>query len=556
VIDLALTKQQIEDKFALHPIVAEILKNREIDTTTQLNRYLYGSFDYLHDPTTIPNIEEIAKTIKTSLLFGDNVLIYGDFDVDGTSSTALLYRVLSRVGSNINLDWMVSNRYVDGYGLSKESIDKMVDKDTDLLITVDCGISENENIEYAKSKGIEVIVVDHHENEGELPDCDFLDLKVNSGDYPFTKLCGCGIAWKLAQVVLDDDLYDLLDIVAMATVADVVELEDENRIIVKEGLKKIRARNNINPGIQELISRNEIQNEDIKAHHFGFKICPMINAPGRVDPREGAKPSVELMIADHDMKIKTTAFTLRQKNEERKTLSKQALKDARSQVSDDDNIVVYRGEMLRGIVGLVAGDLQEEFEKPAIVFGGEDDEGLMKGSCRSVKPLNMYKLLMGCDEYLNNFGGHKMAAGLSLNKDNFNSFHKRVKTLITGIEYETIEPEIEKSADEMSKELVREIDTMSPFGRANPKPKFIDRNIDLEDVKTTATGEHLRCKAKGIGCIGFYMGELESLCKNNTVDLIYQPDINDYYGKRLQLKIKKLNVVDNNKNNYAQDTLF
>ena len=552
VIVLALTKEEIKNRYNLDNLIAKLLYKRDMTDKEELELFLNGDFDDLHNPTGIPNIKEIAKNIRASLLFGDKVVIFGDYDVDGTSSTALLYRALSRVGSNINLDWMVSNRYRDGYGLSKEAIDIMVDeKDADMIITLDCGISDNENIFYAQEKGVEVIVVDHHENDGELPDCDFLDLKVEQGDYPFKSLCGCGITWKLAQVVLDDELYDLLDIVAMATIADVVPLKGENRLIVKEGLDKIRS-GEVNLGIQDLIERNEIQNEDLKSYHFGFNICPMINASGRIG---SAKKPVELMIEDYEMKVSTLGFKLRQDNEERKRLSNNALDDALDKADGDSNIVIYKGEMIKGIVGLVAGDLQEKFHKPTIVFGGEDEEGNLKGSCRSIEPLNMYELLQACEDLLANYGGHKMAAGLSLPKENYEEFVKRVKGLTKGIKYKKVKPDLEIEPDKLSMALTKEIDKLAPFGRSNPKPKFITKEIRAEDVKTVgSSNNHLKFKIDGIDAIGFKMGDKLNLVESNNIDVIYQPDINDYYGKSLQFKVKKIRPT--NESNIQQQKLF
>ena len=533
-----MTIEEIVKKFNLNPLVAKVLVARGTNTKKEIDNLLNASFEDLSPLENLPNIEKIAKKIKTHALFGDKIMIFGDYDADGIGSITILYRALKRLGKYVNVDWIVGNRYKDGYGLSKRVINECIKKNIDLLITLDCGISNRKEIKYAKDNGIEVIVIDHHEkDEEDLPECDFVDLKIRKGDYTFDQLCACGATWRVAQYILDDDLYDLIDIVTLSTVADMVPLLGENRIIVKEGIKKIKE-GNINTGISELMYRKEIKNEELKTHHFGFKICPMINAVGRLG---SAKPAVDILISDDEKKIATLGYKLLKKNEERQDLTKKHLQKAIERVKEDDNIIIYKDKISPGIVGIVAGDLKEFFNKPAIVLSCDENSKELKGSCRSINPLSMYALLKECSDLLNTFGGHKMAAGLSIDADNLEEFTSRLCKLTEGIEYEEIKYDLKVCPTKMTKELIKDIDRLVPFGMGNPKPKFYYEDLRAKSVKKSRSGEHLMFKVEGIDCIAFGAGDKYNLCKNNTINIIYQPDINTYNGKTsLQLKVKKI----------------
>lgn len=537
-MELVLTPDQIRSRYNLNYIVAEILYNRGIFTSKSIEEYLYADFNDLYSPFDIPGVIEVSEIIKESAYFGDKIVIYSDYDVDGITSAAILYKAILKKAKKANVSIYVSNRFVDGYGLSIGAIDKMAEEGTDLLITLDCGISNHEEIEYAKNKGIKVCVIDHHESSNP-PNVPFVDLKASQGDYPFRELCGAGVTYKVAQALLEDPFYEMVDLVAVATVADVVDLIGENRILVKAGLDKIRS-GNANPGLQELINIRQINCEDFQSYHIGFQIGPLINAIGRMS---SAAEAVELFLTDNPTRRKQIAHKLDQINLLRQEKQASALNRALTEIDPTANVIMYQDERIEaGIVGLVAGDLKEKFNKPVIVIGGGG-----KGSCRSVNPLNIYMLLEECSEYFEQYGGHAMAAGLSIKEGVFDELYEKIQELTEGIEYEPIIPDMDIELKDITWDLIEGIERMAPFGKGNPKPKFKTKNCELSSISVTRDGKHLRFRARDesidwdIQAIGFQMSDKEDLCKQGKVNLIYQPDINEWRGqKSLQLLMRDI----------------
>lgn len=533
-----IDKKYISEKLNISEVTSQLILNRGVETEKDLDLYINGDMDDLHDPALIPGIDEVVNKIKGHIAFGDKVTVFGDFDVDGTTASYMIYEALKRYkrsrNSDSEIEILPGNRYMDGYGLSFDAVDTMVDRDTDLLITVDCGISDHNEIEYAKMSGIDVIVIDHHESDNP-PKCSFVDLKAKQGDYPFRELCGCGLAWKVGQHLLGHNFKDMIDIAAIATVADVVALKDENRIIAREGIRKIKE-GRTRPGIKTLMNLLEVEQERFSSTDIGFLIGPALNAAGRLDDPD---PVLDLLLEDNQRILSDTAYDLYQKNERRKRLTKRTLFSLMEEINHDDNIIIAKADMIRGIVGPVAGDIKSMFNKPAIIF----DVNTGKGSARSIEPFHMYNNLKEClnDGLLKKAGGHKMAAGMTLNEERYDEFKKRMNDLADDCEYIIEEYDFEFPVSKLNKKLIREFKILEPVGQKNEPPHFLAKGVRAQDIKLTATGEHIMFKVNNMDAIAFKMPHKFDLLRTQRVDLIYQPSINYWNGlERLQIIVRDI----------------
>ncbi|MFW6281674.1 MAG: single-stranded-DNA-specific exonuclease RecJ [bacterium] len=529
---------EIAEKFKLHKITSNILWERGYKEEEEIRNFLNPSREHLISPSNLNNLNTAINEIKASIEFDDNITIFTDYDVDGITSGAIMYKSLKRAGAK-NVFSHVGNRYKDGYGLSKESISEMnKENNTDLLITVDCGINEKNNVEYAKELGMKVIVIDHHEpKKGCMPHCTCIDPKV--GSYPFKHLSACGVTWKVCQELLKEPLYEYLDIVALSTVADVVDLVGENRFIVKEGLKRLS--NTKNLGLQQMIKQNKrTKNKELlTTGDVGFQIAPAINAMGRLGH---AKICFELLITDNEERAEEIVKMLYKNNKKRQRISKEALEDAESRINHSDNIIILKGDYQQGILGLVAGDLKEKYKKPTILI----DKSSGKGSCRSVSPLKINKLLEKNEKYLKNYGGHAYACGLEIKKGEFENFKNDLIQQTKEITYDELDYDVYASTEELSIDLVDDLNKLAPFGKGNPRPK-IKSVVNLKSVKSVGkNNEHLKfIFDKGLSGIGFFLAGHSNKCKEKILDITYYPDINDYWGKKeLQLNVKEIRNLD------------
>lgn len=532
-------KENARNKFGLKPITTKVLAYRGYQTTQQIESFLNPSLDDLINATNLARIDDVYETINESIMFNDTICIYSDYDVDGITSGAILYKTLKKLGVK-NVHTYVSDRYTDGYGLSKKALDFIAKEyKPQLLITVDCGISNHEEINYAKEIGIETIVVDHHDYEKKetLPNCLFLNPKVHDF-YPFKKLSGCGVTWKLCQELTGEKLYEYLDIVALSTVADVVDLIGENRIIVKEGLKRLNSTDNI--GLKALIKEKELQNKKITTGDVGFKIAPCINATGRLGKADIA---MELLITADKKRAKEIAKILNEYNETRKIEQEKALIEAEKYINHVDNIIIVEIEAKAGILGIIAGRLRDKYRKPAIVL----NKDTLTGSCRSMSPLNIYKLLQKNEKYLIKYGGHDMAAGLSVDKNSLQEFKNNLVIHTNNIKYKQIYYEFEIETKDLSLSLVRDLEKLEPFGKGNARPKF--KSIcDLNSVRVIGKNKkHLQFNFDDdINAVGFNMVGKIRECKSRKLEVIYSPEINSFLGKTiLQMNIKDIKGVEN-----------
>ncbi|MFW6281525.1 MAG: single-stranded-DNA-specific exonuclease RecJ [bacterium] len=520
--------REIQNYYDLSKPIAEVLKTRGYDNKFEIDMLLSDDLEDLQSPLDIPNIVKVKDRVEQAINDNEFICIFHDYDVDGITSATVLYNALKEKGGMIYP--LVSTRERDGYSLSLDAVDIMINNGVQLLITVDCGITSHREIEYAEENGIDVIVIDHH-NAVSPPVELYLDLKVSSGDYMFTELSACGIVWKFTQVLLNDYNYKVLDLVALSTVADLVPLVNENRIIVKNGIKKMEETDNL--GLQSLLDRANL--EEITSGGIGYKIAPMINAMGRLSKN---KKSFDLLTATDKKTSEKLAGDLFAKNQLRKQMQKDILKEVEEKVDTSQNIILYKGEIPKGLTGLVAGDLLQKYNKPAIVI----NEHTGKGSGRSLSPLNLQEYLQNHLDIIDYASGHSKAFGIGLPMRNFERFKKRLYSELSDIEYQYVDYDIDLNLSVVNKNLIKQIDRFQPFGIGFPSFKFKDIVNKATDVRLIgANNNHLKFKVDGVDCIAFSMSEKLDIVNSGNFEIIYSPDINKFRGKEnIQAKIRSI----------------
>lgn len=564
-------------KFGISPVTARLIRNREVLTEEAFEQYLSGDIRHLNDPHLLKDVDRLCAILKDKIEQKKAIQIIGDYDIDGVMATYILYRGISRVGGNVTTQ--IPNRMTDGYGINEHLIELANDNGIDTIITCDNGIAAIDEISYAKKLGMTVLVTDHHEipYEEENGEKHFLiseaDAVVNPKqegcNYPFKYLCGAAVAWKVVQVLFElcgvavEESYDLLENVAFATVGDVMDLVDENRILVKEGLKRVR--NTKNPGMRALILQNNLEPEKVSAYHFGFVLGPCINASGRLDT---ARISLQLFIEQSPQKAAAIARELVELNMQRKDMTTEGVDIARELVEkehmEDKVLVVYLPDTHVSLAGIIAGRIREMYHKPVFVMTKAEDG--IKGSGRSIEEYSMYEELCKCRELFTKFGGHPMAAGVSLPEENLAIFREVINRECTLTEQDfipKIKIDIAMPVDYPNTALIQELELLEPFGKGNSKPLFADK--DLKVKRATVIGKNrnvLRLNLEtsyGAVVTAVYFGDVEhflnyyrekfgndqveaAICgKNNKIllQIVYYPEINVYNGvENMQLIIR------------------
>lgn len=506
-----MTQEEIINRFQLHPITAEILYSRGFRTQEELFTYLEGDLSQLHSPHSIPGIAELATWIRERLGQGVKWAIFCDYDVDGLCGAVILQQALSRLpGAKPFI--FPSQRERDGYGLSPLAVQELARQGVQLLITVDCGIANQEEIARAQKEGMEVLIIDHHE-ASHLPEVPFLDLKVNPGSYPFSGLCGAALAWKLAQFLLEEPLTEYCDLVALATIADVAQLKDENRILVQEGLKRMQEGKG-NPGLQTLLQLKGLEKRTIKTHHLGFQIAPLLNASGRL----GSPQKALDLLTSHSLPTrKMLAAQLEEANRKRQALTRKAVAEARQGIDPRQNVLLYQGKIPAGILGLVAGELREEYNKGAIIIG----EG-GRGSGRSMAPLNLYHLLKDCQEHLSSFGGHSMAAGLTLKEGAYPALEQAIQELTQDLIYQEQPWDVVVEIQDLTPALFQDLERLEPYGNGNSRPLFSSLAVQAQGIRILPGG-NLGFHSQGREFMGYGMKELAPLCRQHPLQILYHP---------------------------------
>lgn len=542
---------KIAEEHGISTLLAKILVNRGIVDSKQIKVFLEPQRHDFHNPFDMLDMEKAVNRIIQAIKNKEKTIIYGDYDVDGITSITVLKKFLNERG--LDVDYYIPNRLEEGYGLNKEAIEEIAQKGYKLMITVDCGISGIEEVELANSLGIETIITDHHEQLDTLPNAyAIINPKRRDNTYPFRGLAGVGVVFKVIQAIsiklnLDEKEYlKYLDIVCIGTISDIVPLVDENRVIAKLGLMLVKCTKNI--GLKELIQESGYKTIDSGMVSFG--IAPRINACGRMGKQEEA---LELFLTDSAEEAKTITKRLNEYNTQRQETEKQIFEQAISELEkenlEEKSSIVLAGENWHhGVIGIVASRITEKFFKPTILICIEDDIG--KGSGRSVPGFDLHEALAQSSKYLEKYGGHEMAVGLSLKKDNIQEFKnhfeeyaksKGVKDIVPII---NVDSEITKK--DINKATVEQIKLLEPFGEQNKQPLLIYRNLKIASIRALSEGKHLKLMLKDenetINAIGFNLGELsEEYLIGDKVDVVGTLEINVYNGQeQIQINLKDI----------------
>lgn len=539
----------LSKKHNISKLLARVLTNRNI-SDDEINVFLNPTRNDFHDPYLLPDMKKAVDRITKAIEDKQKIMIYGDYDVDGITSITVLKRFLEERG--VEVGYYIPNRLDEGYGLNKEAIDKINEQGYKLMITVDCGISGIDEIEYSNSLGIETIVTDHHEPLDELPTAiAIVDAKRKDNEYPFRGLAGVGVVFKLIQAIgirlnLEEKEYlKYLDIVCIGTISDIVPLVDENRVISKLGLKLIEVTKNV--GLKSLIKAIEYKN--INSVTVSFGIAPRINACGRMGYQEEA---LKLFLTDNIVEAEQITSKLNKYNLDRqskeKTIYEEALKKLENE-DDNKNTIVLAGEgWHHGVIGIVASKLTEKFFKPTILLSFEGD--IAKGSGRSVPGFDLHTALCDTSKYLEKYGGHEMAVGLSLNKNNLEKFKEEFENIAIQKGVNKITPIIKVDAQityqDINSEEVKELKKLEPFGEANKMPIFMYKNLKIDSIRALSEGKHLKLTLKDesnvINAIGFNMGNLsDEYLIGDKVDVVGTLETNTYNGiETIQINLKDI----------------
>tara|TARA_B100001123_G_scaffold446463_1_gene601025 strand:- start:685 stop:2397 length:1713 start_codon:yes stop_codon:yes gene_type:complete len=553
--------EKIEREFNLPHSIARVMALRGINDREISSQFFKPSKLNMYDPFLLKDMDKAVKRILNQKKTRHKILVYGDYDVDGVSSTSLLYLFLSSI--DIDVSYYIPHRDIDGYGLSKRGIDFAKEIGANLIITCDCGINAFEEINYASTFEIDVIVTDHHKPEESIPDCiAVVNPNQKECDYPFKGLCGAGVAFKLAFAIAEklkldlDSVWCFADLATLGTAADVVPLVSENRIISHEGLKQIRSGDNI--GIRALIGTSNLNIETIGIGQITFWVTPKINAAGRLGD---ASRAVKLLTSKNPYHALEIAQKLDRENEKRKLITQSMEKESISMVENNESInnkrsiVLYKDGWSSGIIGIVASRVKEIYNRPTIIISVED--GVGKGSCRSIAKLDIVDALKSCEDLLDGFGGHPMAAGLTIQRSNINDFINRFESNCSkNLKLDDLIPVVfidcEINLSDINSRLINFLKYLEPYGPKNSKPKFLSKNIYVEGIpkvlgKDQSTVKfNVKQKDALFEAIGFRMiEEYEKLIKGNPLDIVYNVSENHWNGKiSLQLEIKEIRYSD------------
>lgn len=542
--------EKIQKEFGLSRLLATILVNKGLENKEEIDVFLNPTRKDFHDPYLMPDMEIAVKRIVQAIENKEKVIIYGDYDVDGITSITVLKKFLADRG--LEVDSYIPNRLDEGYGLNKNAIDKIVEDGYSLMITVDCGISGIEEIDYANSLGLETIVTDHHEPAEILPKAlAVVDAKRKDNKYPNNQLAGVGVVFKLTQAIsqvynLDEKEYlKYLDIVCVGTISDIVPLVDENRVIAKLGLKLVEVTRNV--GLKALLT--SIGYKKIDSSSISFGVAPRINACGRMGHEQDA---LQLFLTDNIVEANNITKKLNEYNKERQNIEKRIFDEVMIKIEKDEKdkpcIVLADENWHHGVIGIVSSKVTEMYYKPSILICFEDGEG--KGSGRSIPGFDLHDALSKCDKYIDRFGGHSMAIGISVSKENFNNFKEDFENFVSNTNIDELVPVIKVDEEVTSKDIgvdiVKELSMLEPFGEANKMPIFMYKNLKINSIRALSDGKHLKLSLKDEGtvidAIGFNMGYLvDDFLLGDKVDVLGNLEINSFNGREsVQINLKDL----------------
>ena len=542
---------EISEKFNISELLATVLVNRNIVEDKDVELFLNPTRNDFHDPYLMPDMRQAVDRIVKAIENKEKTMIYGDYDVDGITSITVLSRFFKERGLDVGA--YIPNRLDEGYGLNKDAIKQIADDGYKLIITVDCGISGTEEVAYAYELGMEVIITDHHEPLEELPEAlAVIDCKRKDSQYPFNSLAGVGVAFKLIQALgielkLEEKEYlKFLDIVCIGTISDIVPLVDENRVIAKLGLKLVEQTRS--PGVRSLL--NAAAYKEVNSNTVSFGIAPRINACGRMGHERDA---LDLFLTENIVEANKITEKLHEYNKKRQDIEKKIFEEAidkieKENLKDNNALVVGAEDWHHGVIGIVASKITELYFKPSILICFEGEDG--KGSGRSIPGFDLHAALCTSSKYLEKYGGHEMAVGLSLKKDNFDEFKKVFEEIAKEANTEEIVPVIkidkEINLKDITLESVKSLKLLEPFGESNKTPIFIYKNLRIDSIRALSEGKHLKLTLKDgntiINAIGFNMGKCsEEYLIGDRVDVIGVLETNTFNGiESVQINMKDI----------------
>ena len=578
VINKGADFKGIGNKFHIDPVTARIIRNREVIGDEEIHSFLAGTLQELPDVHLMQDLDLLVELLDQKINEKAKIRIIGDYDIDGVMSSYILYRALTRCGAQV--DVAIPNRITDGYGLNRNLITEALECGVDTILTCDNGIAAIEEIAYAKEAGMTVLVTDHHEIPFKDVDGERIymrseaDAIVNPHQktctFPYKDLCGAGVAWAVIVAVYEKnnieqrEVEDLLEFVAFATVGDIMSLTGLNRILVKEGLKRIHHTTNI--GMRALVSQCELLPEQIDTYHLGFVLGPCINAAGRLDT---ARRALRLFISESPEEAAEIADELVVLNEERKEMTRQGVEEAKQLVEEggyekDPVLILYLPDVHESIAGIIAGRIREYYYRPTFILTKAEDG--VKGSGRSTEEYSMYEQMCKCSNLLTKFGGHPMAAGLSLPEENVEIFRKQMNENCPFRAEEivqTIHIDVPMPVDYVTNALVEEFSILAPFGKDNPKPVFADRNLKISRMWVIGKNQNVLrmtlVSEQGRPLSAIYFGDIEAMRtylveqygtqevekafhgreNNMQISIVYSPKINTYKdSETLQFEIQ------------------
>lgn len=554
--------QEISRKFGIDPVIARLLRNRDVDGEEAIHSYLYGTLEELPSPWLMKDVDKAVEILRTKIAENKKIRIIGDYDIDGVTATCILLKGLKRLGAQV--DTCIPDRIKDGYGLHEQLIDQAAEDGVDTIVTCDNGIAAADEIADARRRGMTVVLTDHHDvpfrdnengREWFIPCVDaVINPKQQACPYPNKNICGAVVAWKLIWALYEkagvdkSEILDFTELAAIATVGDVMDLQGENRIIVKHGLRQLSK--TTRPGLQALIRVNNLEGAEITAYHVGFVLGPCVNASGRLDT---AARALALLCTEDGQEAAKLAGDLYDLNQSRKAMTEQGKEQAIEKIETegldkDQVLVVYLPECHESLAGIIAGRIRELYHKPVFVL--TKAENGVKGSGRSIEAYSMYEELVKCRDLLTQFGGHPMAAGLSMVEENIRQFRKKLNENCTLSENDLIPKvmiDVPMPISYLTEAFTEELKVLEPFGKGNTKPLFAQKNLCVSKLrifgKNRNVAKMILTDANGNWKDAVFFGEAdefgEFVSMHDTISVTYYPEINEYQGRRtLQVVIK------------------
>lgn len=552
----------ISEKFNMDAFVAYLLVARGFDDELKVSEFISSSVR-ISDPFELSGMDSAVDRIEQAVSLGEKITVYGDYDCDGVTATALLYSLLRDMGAEV--DYYIPSRETEGYGLNQGALKKIAESGTRLIVTVDNGISAVAEAEYAYSLGMELVITDHHQIPDTLPRAQaIVNPHLQDGELAFTDLAGVGVAFKLAAALYgdtDDILYQYADLAAIGTIADIMPLTDENRSIVKTGIRRIQ--DAPRPGIAALLKAAGLSKKEITSSDIAFSVCPRINATGRM---EHAAKAVELLVCSDPQKADFTAEQLNINNTHRQEIEQEIYEDVIRQISEEPalakkRVIVVAGKGYhQGVVGIVASRITEKYEKPAVIIGVDDEENA-RGSARSISGFNIFEAVCACSDLLSHFGGHPGAAGLSLNAADIDLFRNRINAFAAEkypvMPVQTVGIDFKISPLYLSVDLAKALNVLEPYGEGNKRAVFALMNLTLTDIRSIGNGKHIRleCEKKGkkIRIVQFGTpAEKFPYIPGEKIDAAVKIGVNPYNGR----EYLSVQAVDIRKHGMDEDAYF